>query len=123
MILYIDSDFRCHVSPGEGLRAVETTFFDGKTRAYIEGYRLVPAGETWAREDGAEFTGEMVSPWTDWQTLDKIQGEYERAQYPELLAQNGELLETLAQMVEEVYEMDLKEMGGNADGAEHENTD
>ena len=123
MILYIDSDFRCHVSPEEGLRAVETTFFDGKTRAYIEGYRLVPAGETWVREDGAEFTGEMVSPWTDWQTLDKIQGEYERAQYPELLAQNGELLETLAQMVEEVYEMDLKEMGGNADGAEHENTD
>lgn len=123
MILYIDSDFRCHVSPGEGLRAVETTFFDGKTKAYIEGYRLVPAGETWVREDGAEFTGEMVSPWTDWQTLDKIQGEYERAQYPELLAQNGELLETQAQMVEEVYESDLKEMGGNADGAEHENTD
>ena len=112
MTIYIDSDYKCHVSPGDGLRAVETDFFDGKTEAYIEGYRFVPAGETWVREDGEAFRGEMVSPWTDWQALDKAQGAFERKEYGVLTKQNKELLETLAQMVEEVYESDLNEMGG-----------
>lgn len=65
MIIYIDSDFKCHVSAADGLRAVETDFFDGKCKAFIEGYRFVPKGETWIREDGEEFIGEMVSPWKD----------------------------------------------------------
>lgn len=112
MILYIDSDFRCHVSPWEGLRAVETTFFDGKTKAYIEGYRLVPAGETWVRDDGVEFTGEMVTPWTDWMELDKAQGAYEREQYPTLYSQNTELLEAMAAMVEDVYNQDVETIEG-----------
>ena len=111
-MIYIDSDYKCHVSPGDGLRAVETDFFDGKTEAYIEGYRFVPAGETWVREDGEAFRGEMVSPWTDWQKLDKAQGAFERKEYGVLTKPNKELLETLAQMVEEVYESDLNEMGG-----------
>ena len=43
MTIYIDSDFKCYTSPGEGLTAVETDAFDGKCRQYIEGYRFVPA--------------------------------------------------------------------------------
>lgn len=65
MTIYIDSDFKCHVSAAEGRRAIETSFFDGKCPEWIESYRFVPEGETWTREDGEEFTGEMISPWKD----------------------------------------------------------
>ena len=81
MIIYIDSDFKCHASnPDNTLTAVETKFFDGKCAAYIEGYRFVPAGENWTRPDGVVFQGEMISPWKDWRELDATQREYEREQ-------------------------------------------
>ena len=60
--------------------AVETDFFDGKCNAYVEGYRYVPAEETWVREDGVVFTGEMIAPWKPWDELDVAQREYERQQ-------------------------------------------
>lgn len=65
MTIYIDSDYKCYVSAAEGRRAVETDFFDGKCPELIESYRCVPEGETWTREDGEAFTGEMVSAWKD----------------------------------------------------------
>lgn len=80
MTIYIDSDFKCHVSPGEGLTAVETDAFDGRCRQYIEGYRFVPAGQTWIREDGQEFAGEMVAPWRDYGLLLELQALYEEEQ-------------------------------------------
>lgn len=80
MTIYIDSDYKCHVSPGDGLTAVETDFFDGKCRQFIEGYRFVPAGETWAREDGQTFTGEMVATWRDYDLLAELQALYEEEQ-------------------------------------------
>lgn len=107
MVLYIDTDYKCHTAPAEGRRAVETTAFDGKCSAYIEGYRFVPAGETWVREDGAEFTGEMIAPWKPWETLDAAQREYEREQYQEITAQNAELVDAMAAMVEDVYTSDI----------------
>ena len=81
MTIYIDSDFKCHISNPDGAyTAVETDFFDGKCAAYVEGYRFVPSGETWTRPDGVAFQGEMVSPWKDWRELDATQREYEREQ-------------------------------------------
>lgn len=91
--IYIDSDFKCHVSAGDGLTAVETDAFDGKYASYIEGYRFVPAGSTWMREDGVEFPGEMISPWKDWQELDDAQREYEQEQYQTLIKQLSEVYE------------------------------
>ena len=89
MTIYIDNDYKCHTSdPDSTLTAVETDFFDGKCVAYIEGYRFVPAGETWTRPDGVVFTGEMIAPWKDWRELDAAQREYERqliAEYTEAL--------------------------------------
>lgn len=88
MTIYIDTDFKCHTSDPDGLyTAVETDFFDGKCAAYIEGYRFVPAGETWTRPDGTVFTGEMISPWRDWEELDAAQREYEREQYAAMAAE------------------------------------
>ena len=80
MTIYIDSDFKCHVTNDGTLTAVETDFFDGKCDAYIEGYRFVPAWEAWTCPDGVTFTGEMISPWKDWRELDEAQRAYEREQ-------------------------------------------
>ena len=112
MTIYIDKDFRCFAEPGEGLEAVQTEFFDGKAPGYIEGYRFVPAGERWTREDGAGFSGEMAAPWKDWEGLDKIQRVYEREQIPALTAQNDELVEAMAAMVEDVYNQDMADIEG-----------
>ena len=80
MTIYIDNDFKCHVSPGDGLTSVETDAFEGKCRQYIEGYRFVPAGEAWTREDGEVFHGEMKSPWRDSSILEELQALYEEEQ-------------------------------------------
>ena len=76
--IYLDSDFKCHISGDNTMTAVETATFDGKCDAYIEGYRFIPSGKTWVREDGVEFAGEMIAPWKPWTELDAAQREYER---------------------------------------------
>ena len=80
MTIYIDSDYKCHTSPGEGLTAVETDAFDGKCSRYIEGYRFVPAGESWTREDGQVLTGEMMAPFREYALLAELQALYEEEQ-------------------------------------------
>nr|DAO45776.1 MAG TPA: hypothetical protein [Caudoviricetes sp.] len=110
--IYLDADFRCHVAPGNGLTPVETAVFDDKCDAYIEGYRFVPGGKTWIREDGVEFTGEMIAPWKPWGELDAAQREYEREQYQDLTTQNAELLDAMASMVDDVYAQDVSEIEG-----------
>lgn len=112
MKIYIDDEFKCHTQAADGLTAVETDFFDGMCAAYIEGYRFVPDGEIWTAADGTAFRGEMIAPWKPWAELDGIQRAYEREQVQSLTAQNAELLDAMAQMVEEVYESDLDAIGG-----------
>lgn len=90
MTIYIDNDYKCYTTDAGGLTPIETDVFYGKCDAYIEGYRFVPEGETWTREDGEVFAGEMVSPWVDWSILDAAQRDYEREQYSTLRAQNAE---------------------------------
>lgn len=79
MTIYIDRDYKCHTAPGDGLTAIETDVFDGKCSRYIEGYRFVPVGESWTREDGAVFHGEMMSPAEDIRLLEAAQSAYEEA--------------------------------------------
>lgn len=72
------------------MTAVDTDAFDGKCAEYIEGYRFVPSGETWTRDDGIQFSGEMIAPWQDYNELDAAQREYERqqlAQYESALSE------------------------------------
>ena len=93
--IYLDSDFKCHISGDDTMTAVETAAFDGKCDAYIEGYRFVPSGKTWVREDGVEFSGEMVAPWKPWQVLEEAQREYERQLILEYEAALQEIEEAL----------------------------
>lgn len=77
MTIYIDSECKCHTEPADGLTAIETDFFDGKCRTFIEGYRFVPEGQEWTRSDGVVFKGEMVAPWKDHTKLAATQAGYE----------------------------------------------
>lgn len=81
----------CYVTSGEGLTPIETDAFDDKCNIYIQGYRFIPAGQTWARADGVVFTGEMIAPWKPWAELDAAQREFEREQYNALLSELSEV--------------------------------
>ena len=100
MTIYIDSDYKCHASPGEGLTSVETDAFDGKCRQLIEGYRFVPAGCTWVRDDGEVFIGEMITPCRPYEILAELQALYEEEQ--------AKATEEIAAIVEEVYNSDME---------------
>ena len=100
MTIYIDSDYKCHTSPADGLTAMETDVFDGKCRQYIEGYRFVPSGAIWTREDGQVFAGEMIAPWRDYAILAEMQALYEEEQ--------AKAVEEIAALVEEVYNSDIE---------------
>ena len=89
--IYVDNEFKCHTVPGDGMTAVETNFFDGYCNEFIEGYRLIPEGECWTREDGTKFWGGMVTPWRNYQELKDIQQEYEK----QLLTEYAEALKKL----------------------------
>ena len=88
--IYIDSDFKCHVSEDPALIEIQTDFFDGKCNRFIEGYRFIPAGESWTRQDGAVFQGEMISPWMDYRILAAYQEQYESMEL------NAEVIEKAA---------------------------
>ena len=100
MTIYIDREYKCHTSPAYGLTAVEADAFDGKCRQFIEGYRFVPSGETWIREDGQVFIGGMVAPWRPYEILAELPAIYEEEQ--------AKAVEEIAALVEEVYNSDLE---------------
>ena len=78
MIIYIDSEYRCHTVNDGTMTAVETDFFEGKCTTFIEGYRYIPAGASWERSDGKVFRGEMTTPWKPYTQLKSAQAQYER---------------------------------------------
>ena len=76
--IFIDSDFKCYTSNNSAVKEIfETDFFDGKCDAFIEGYRFIPAGESWTRSDGFVFRGEMIAPWKPYNELAVAQAQYE----------------------------------------------
>lgn len=87
MIIYIDTDYKCHVTDDGTMRAVETDYFNGKCPEYIEGFRIVPEGETWTRSDGVKFNGEMIAAWKDYALLQAAQKEYEAQEIERLRAE------------------------------------
>lgn len=74
---YLDADFRLHIEAAADRTpwVDENGFFNGKSRVFIEGYRVVPEGSEWKRDDGAVFTGLMISPAVDYSILEKAQEE------------------------------------------------
>ena len=77
--IYLDTEFKCHVTDDGTMTPVQTDFFDNKCDTLVEGYRFIPEGENWTREDGVVSTGEMIAPWVDYGQLDAPQRQYEQA--------------------------------------------
>ena len=102
MTVFLDADFRCHLTDDGTMRIAETGFFDGKCAAYIEGYRFVPAGESWMRGDGEIFHGEMIAPAEDYGALEKAQVQHE--------LDEAAHLEELGALIEEIYNEDMEEI-------------
>ena len=100
MLVYIDNEYKCHVSPTKGLREIETPEFDGKCVEFVEGYRYVPSGETWTRADGQTFTGEMMAPCRDHSQISEIQTAVDRTQ--------AQADEEIAALIEEIYINDME---------------
>lgn len=92
MKIYIDSDYRCHTTNEDGIyREIETNFFNGKCKDFIEGYRFIPDGELWVRDDDSIFHGKMISPWKPYDELDMAQRLYEKQTIQELQETVAEL--------------------------------
>ena len=88
-MIYIDSNFCCHTTNPEGLyREIETDAFiglEGKCDAYIEGFRFIPKGESWTREDGEVFEGDMLTLCKDINELNAAQLQHELTEYENLV--------------------------------------
>lgn len=97
MTIYIDNEFKCHVSNDGTRTTVRTDFFDGSCKEVIEGYRFIPEGYTWTRGDGQQFTGEMICPWVDTAILEAAQSAADRVQ-----AQADKEISTLLDTIEEL---------------------
>ena len=101
MIIYIDDNFKCYPNSRENLKAIDVPFFNNKCDAFIEGYRFIPFGEKWIREDGKIFIGELIAPWKPYEELDIAQRAYEQEQYAILLAEKHSYTEAYNQGVNE----------------------
>ena len=76
--IYLNKNFECSVTEkADTVQSIETDIFDNKCNTYIEGYRFIPNGQEWVREDGIVFKGEMVAPFKNSQLLEMIQSLYE----------------------------------------------
>ena len=98
MKIYIDSDFKCHTHNDGTMREIETSFFDGKCTAFVEGFRFVPQGETWVKPNGMIITGEMIAAWKDYTTLATAQQTAEAVQ-EQADAQIMELLDVIEELI------------------------
>lgn len=77
-MIYIDKEFKCHVENDGTMTEVDLPdILQGKCSAFVEGYRFIPEGETWTREDGVTFHGEMIAPWKNYIALAAYQEQYE----------------------------------------------
>lgn len=90
MIIFLDNDYKCHLEDDGTRLAVETDVFDDKSPEYITGFRYVPEGCEWIREDGETFAGLMITPWKSYSELLDIQIAYERSEYERLRLENAE---------------------------------
>lgn len=77
MKIYLDSNYMCHVQNDDTRREFNIDFFNGKCQEYIEGYRYIPPGESWLRDDGIRFYGEMITPVINYWDLETAQHIYE----------------------------------------------
>lgn len=95
--IYIDAEYKCHVTDDGSMTAVDTDFFDGKCDTFTEGYCLEPS------DDGSC----KIYPWQPMSELDATQREYERqllAEYQSTIADMESALNKLGVSLNESVE-------------------
>ena len=102
MTIYLDRDFVCHLEDDGSHRAVETSVFDGKCREFIEGYRYIPEGESWRRDDGQVFAGQMMFPVKPYAMLLEAQVAWEHTQLAIVTADRDKCLADMQELIDEV---------------------
>lgn len=76
MVIYVDSDKRCHLNHAEGRVCVETDFFDGREK-FVEGYIY---------DDSNGYV--QIYPFIPIPYLEKAQDEYvKNVQYEQALSE------------------------------------
>ena len=95
MIIYLDKEDHVYTSAADGRTAVETTVFDGMPARAIECYKYI-------NKNGVEFVQAAIP-------ASEVANQYAIG---ELEGQNTELLDTIAEMVEDVYNQDVSEIEG-----------
>lgn len=98
MTIYIDNDYKCHLSDDGTRRAFDVPFFDGKCVEFVEGYLYIPSGESWTRADGEIFKGEMIAPRRDYSGIAAIQSAVDRTQ-AQADEEIGILLDTIEELI------------------------
>ena len=98
MRIFIDDEYKCHVSNDGTMREFDLSCFDDKCQEYIEGYCYVPDGEVWIRADGQKFEGEIVTSWKDYSVLADIQSAVDRTQ-EKSDTQITELLDVIEELI------------------------
>lgn len=99
MKIYIDKECKCYTTNPDGaFREFDVPFFDGKCKAFIEGYRYCPEDESYIRDDGEVFRGECITLWEPYSELDSAQREYEKQQ----IVEYTEELKTLKNNIQEL---------------------
>lgn len=89
--IYIDVEFKCHVTNDGTMTDIETEFFDGKCDVFVEGY---------CYDDRNGYI--QIYPWKPYKELDAIQREYEK----QLIMQyETELAELDAALLEAQYQI------------------
>ena len=78
--VYIDSEFKCHVTDDGTRKVVEIDFFNDKCDTFIEGY---------CYNDSKGYV--QIYPWKSYSELDSAQREYEKQLLKERTAELAEL--------------------------------
>lgn len=86
MRIYVDvnNDFKCYTSSAGTMREIDLEFFDGKCKAFIEGFCCIPS------TDAASNDICTVFAWREYALLEEFQQQYE-----EMLAQQADMAAAL----------------------------
>lgn len=77
--VYLDPiNFVCSTVYDPNKIEVETNYFDGKCKEFIEGYQFIPEGHKWTDSDGIPIKGLYIAPWKPYNELAAAQAQYER---------------------------------------------
>lgn len=86
MIIYTDNENKCHLVNDGTMKTIETDFFDGKCKEFIEGYCCI------------EDDGISIYPWKDYSILEMAQQAADTAQ-EQADAQIMELLDVIEELI------------------------